>query len=451
MKFRCLRLYLDAVRQWRLISSMKRTMMQSIICKTYIICLCTVQSDTNDREILAAFNADTVAVEDTNNVLYEQRAQKADFIAAHPSYDRTFWVFSQKNPVRRLCQALVEPPNGERIFGRPASQTANALFQIILFLAVVGGIVVASIATPMYRRGFYAQHGFVRESWFVIAEGVFALVLLVEFIIKVIADGFIFTPNAYLLSIWNLVDLIILIGLLVNAVTSIIFLGGLSRFTRALKALRALRLITLFDKMRTTFHSLLIVGFVRILDAGILAALYMIPYAVWGLNIFSGVSFTCNDTTVQGKSDCTNEYNVNARNLGNDYGYLAPRVWANPAVSTVWSFDTFGDSLLILFEIVSLEGWIDVMQAAIDITGRDKQPQTNASQWNAVFFLIYNLLGGVVILTLFVRFVMLSFTCMYVVSFIDQYSSVLSSAIFLRARVSRCLPSPNASGLTCLN
>jgi hypothetical protein len=58
---------------------------------------------------------------------------------------------------------------------------------------------------------------------------------------------------------------------------------------------------------------------------------------------------------------------------------------------------------LILFEIVSLEGWIDVMSASMSIVGRDVQSQENASQWNALFFLIFNLFGGVIILTLFVR------------------------------------------------
>ncbi|KAF8509855.1 Ion transport protein-domain-containing protein [Hysterangium stoloniferum] len=361
-------------------------------------------------DVLAAFNADTIAAEDTNNIRQEQRAQKADFIAAHPSYDKTFWLFSQNNTLRRMCQALVEPPNGERIFGRPASHTCHALFQFVLFLAVVGGIVVAAIATPLYRRNYYAEHGHVRVAWFVLAENSFVLVLLVEFIIKVIADGFIFTPNAYLLSIWNVADMIILIGLVVNAVTSLVFIGGLTRLTRSLKALRALRFITLFDKMRSTFHSLLIVGFVRILDAGILAVLYMIPYAVWGLNIFSGLSYGCNDSGVSGKSGCQNEYTANTASLGNDYGFLAPRVWANPTTSTRWSFDNFGDSILILFEIVSLEGWIDVMSAAIDITGRDLQPKTNAAQWNAIFFLIYNLLGAVVILTLFVSIIIGNFS-----------------------------------------
>jgi len=81
-----------------------------------------------------------------------------------------------------------------------------------------------------------------------------------------------------------------------------------------------------------------------------------------------------------------------------------PRVWDQPSPSTTFSFDSFKASLLILFEIVSLEGWTDVMYAATAITKKDSQPQTNASQANAIFFLIYNLLGGVVILTVFVRY-----------------------------------------------
>ena len=74
----------------------------------------------------------------------------------------------------------------------------------------------------------------------------------------------------------------------------------------------------------------------------------------------------------------------------------------------MFSFDSFRASLLILFEIVSLEGWIDVMSVAVSITGRNEQPQQNVSQANAIFFLIYNLLGGVVILTLFIRYVVVS-------------------------------------------
>jgi voltage-dependent calcium channel len=358
------------------------------------------------RELLAAINHEGVAAEDANDATEERKAIKADFIRDHPTFDKTFWVLSQKNPVRRFCQLLVRPTGGERINGRRPSTIAHTIFQFVLLIAVIGGIVVEANATPVYRRYYYAQHGHIRGSWFDVAELAFGLTLLVEFIIKIVADGFLFTPNAYVRSIWNVLDFFIMAGILVNVTTGLIFVGGLSRFTRSLKALRALKLITLIEKMRSTFESLIISGIARIFDAAMLALLYMIPYAVWGLNIFNGLTDSCNDGSVGGLSDCVNEYNnsvVTSSSGVPAFSFPVPRVWANPSPSTTFSFDSFHASLLILFEIVSLEGWIDVMLFVTSITGPNQQPQNNASQVNAIFFVIYNLLGGVVILTVFVR------------------------------------------------
>lgn len=346
-------------------------------------------------------------MDDVNDILYERRAQKADFIRDHPTYDKPFWILSQKNPIRRAFQKLVAPANGERIFGTRPSPIAQTIFQLLLLMTVIGGIVVEWIATPLYRREYYLEHGLIRGSWFDIAETTFGLILFVEFVIKVIADGFLFTPNAYIRSIWNILDFLIMLGLVINVTTGLIFIGGLSRLTRSLKALRALRLITLIEMMRSTFESLIIFGAARIFDAALLAILYMIPYAVWGTNIFAGLMNECNDSgnNVTGILTCIHEYSNGVVGDGSAYTFLVPRVWDNPAPSTKFSFDSFKASLLILFEIVSLEGWIDVMSVAVSITGKNQQPQQNVSQANAIFFLIYNLLGGVVILTLFIRYV----------------------------------------------
>jgi len=193
-----------------------------------------------------------------------------------------------------------------------------------------------------------------------------------------------------------------MVGIIVNVTTGLVFVGGLSRATRALKALRALRLITLIDKMRNTFQTLIISGAIRILDAAVLAILYMIPYAVWGLNIFNGKMNLCNDGDVNGLGDCIGEYSNTV--YDDAFAFPVPRVWDNPSPSTTFSFDSFRSSLLILFEIVSFEGWIDVMGVATSITGPNEQPRVNASQGNAIFFVIYNLMGGVVVLTLFIRY-----------------------------------------------
>ncbi|KAF9265047.1 hypothetical protein L218DRAFT_899321 [Marasmius fiardii PR-910] len=369
-------------------------------------------------ELLASVNPEGLSNADIDDAIFEKRAQKADFIRNHPTYDKTFWLLSQKNRLRSLCQKVVQPANGPRIFGTPHSHIAHPVFQILIFFAVVGGIVTEIIATPMYRRSYFATYG-RRVAWFDYAEFAFGLTLFVEFLIKIIADGFMFTPNAYIKSVWNCIDLAILVGLTVNVSTGLLVAGGLSRLTRSLKALRVLRLITLFDRMRNSFQFLIISGASRILDAAILAILYMIPYAVWGLNIFAGTMNSCNDGNVEASSACVGEF-ISTPVVDGKFGFLTPRVWDIPAPSTKFSFDDFSSSLLILFEIVSLEGWIDVMGIAMSVVGKGQQPQTNVSQGNAIFFLVFHLIGGVVILTLFISIIIGNFSSRTGSAFLTQ-------------------------------
>ena len=227
---------------------------------------------------------------------------------------------------------------------------------------------------------------------------------MLEFIIKIVADGFIFAPNAYLLSVWNFLDFFVLITLVINIGTSLASgNSGVNTFFRLLKAFRALRLINLSSTMRNTFYDVMIIGASRIVDASILTVLYIIPFSIWGQNLFSGLLYSCNDGNMLGKADCMGEYMASPLN----WNFLAPRAWQNPYV---WSFDSFRSALLILFEIVSLEGWVDVMDSAMSIVGRDQQTQQDAAQYNAIFFVIYNLIGAIVVLTLFVSVIIENFT-----------------------------------------
>lgn len=124
---------------------------------------------------------------------------------------------------------------------------------------------------------------------------------------------------------------------------------------------------------------------------------------MYRLNIFSGLLLSCNDSEVTNRAQCVGYFLSSS--IDESLSYLMPRIWANPQEigATHFSFDDFRASLLVLFEIISLEGWIDVMSSAMGIVGRDQQPQDLHSQWNSIFFLVFHLLGGCVILALFVR------------------------------------------------
>lgn len=93
------------------------------------------------------------------------------------------------------------------------------------------------------RREWYRVHGFRRDSWFSLVEASLSAIFILEFLLKVVADGLAFTPNAYLLSPWHALDLFVLASLLINTTAELVVIGGVSRFTRAIKAFRALRLI----------------------------------------------------------------------------------------------------------------------------------------------------------------------------------------------------------------
>jgi hypothetical protein len=128
---------------------------------------------------------------------------------------------------------------------------------------------------------------------------------------------------------------------------------------------------------------------------------------------------SCNDdgSSIFDLHDCVGEYNSNPFS---EWDVLAPRRASNPA----YDFDNFGNSLFILFQIVSQEGWIDVMWASEQITGVFTQPAPFASQGNAVYFVIFNLLGAVFVLTLFVSVFMRNYTEQTGVAFLttDQRS-----------------------------
>ncbi|GAA5981675.1 hypothetical protein JCM10908_004562 [Rhodotorula pacifica] len=334
-----------------------------------------------------------------------QRQQTiANFITEHPSYDKPLYIFAQSSRIRQLCQKLVDPcSGGERLNGRPANKYAKWTFQGLVFVSIIASIGIAASATPYYRRQYYLSHGHVLVAWYNLAEVLLATVFIFEFFVKVVADGFLFTPNAYLLSIANDIDFFVLLTIIVNISTLLVTKTGDDRFTRSLKAFRALRLINIWPSVRETFYSVLILGASRIFDASLLAVLYIVPYAVWAANVFRGLLYACNDTSVSTKAECVGEYLASPIA---DWTFIAPRVWSNPSV---WSFDTFRSSLLILFEIVSLEGWIDVMESVMNIKGRDLQPEENASQFNALLIVIYNLIGALFILTIFVSVIIESF------------------------------------------
>ena len=204
-----------------------------------------------------------------------RRKAQREYLAQHPSYNTSLYLFHPKHPLRRLCQRLVGPARGaERTDGVEPDKIAWYFFSAFIYAAIVAMVVLACVTTPLYQKQYEKDHD-IDIPWYVWTDFFFAVLFTVEAIIKIIADGFFFSPNAYLRSSWGIIDNVVLITLWINVGTLFVKDGAVSRAIGAFKALRALRLLNVSDSARNTFHALIIVGWWKLLGVSMSTARYL--------------------------------------------------------------------------------------------------------------------------------------------------------------------------------
>lgn len=328
------------------------------------------------------------------NILIERNHlidKQNKFLRENPTYNDVFYIMGPRHKVRRFCQRIVTSSHGERIDGVEPYKRISVIFAVLMFLATIALVITACYITPLYRSRVVDEYGLY--DWTFWLDVGFLVTFSIECAIRILADGFIFTPNAYSRSSWNQIDFIVLLSLWVETIAYLTSSGDLSRFVRGFKALRALRILTISETAKSNFHNTIISGIWKIVSAAIMSLCLLIPFSVWGLNIFNGRLGYCLDGEST-SSECFNEFKAEVFN----WEVTSPNVYAEPLLY----FDTFSRSFSTLFEITSLEGWSDLLVNLMSSTGVGTVPEPFASPINGFFLILYNFIGIVFILTLFI-------------------------------------------------
>jgi len=155
---------------------------------------------------------------------------------------------------------------------------------------------------------------------------------------------------------------------------------------RTLRALRLLRVISKNQGLKLAVGSLF-ASMPAIANGMLVCALIVFIYAIVGISFFKGQFFRCSlhDKAILTKQDCL------------DWGgtwYLRER-----------NFDNIYSAILVLFEIITTEGWLNVMYDGVDSVGVDMQPKKNNSPFMTVYFISFIIIGNIFILNLFVGIV----------------------------------------------
>eukprot|EP01061_Rhynchopus_euleeides_P018889 TRINITY_DN3112_c0_g1_i10.p1 TRINITY_DN3112_c0_g1~~TRINITY_DN3112_c0_g1_i10.p1 ORF type:complete len:1789 (+),score=650.62 TRINITY_DN3112_c0_g1_i10:673-5367(+) len=222
-------------------------------------------------------------------------------------------------------------------------------------------------------------------------------VFLLECVVKVVGMGFVLHPTSYLRSEgWNVLDFcIVCVSLL-----SLIIPGGNSlEFIKIMRTLRPLRFINKSEGMKVVFQAL-IRSIKPLMNVLLISLLVWTIFGIMGVQIFSGKFYRC---SLNSFGDMEKELGITKRldceNITRCSGPGdVPCRWMNYDSH----FDHLPAAFLNLFEMASLEGWVDVMNLGIDSISHDEAPVTNNNRWMSLYFLIFIVFGAFFIINMFI-------------------------------------------------
>ena len=236
-------------------------------------------------------------------------------------------------------------------------------------------------------------------------DGILAVVFLViftaEFIVKVVAYGFVWMSRstehtrrreqAYITDPWNVLDFVILIVMYASFILQHTNGSSSLKSVRIFRVLRVIRVIRRVESLKLISQALLHpqtlirIGFVMIL-----ASFSYLSFGIVAMNMLSGKLGSCTDTLQTRKLTCTGTFSVSSN------GHIAPRVWKSPERN----FNTIGESIITLIGIASGEDWATPMLSAIDSTGVETGPIRDNKPVYAAFFIFYMILMSFFIVNL---------------------------------------------------
>ena len=103
------------------------------------------------------------------------------------------------------------------------------------------------------------------------------------------------------------------------------------------------------------------------LNLAAISALFFLIFSILGVSFFGGTFYSCTDPSREclpaWASDCPAELACTGSWIPPDGDTPVPRLWRNPSYDTAYpySFDSVPQGMLALFEVASLELWLDIM------------------------------------------------------------------------------------------
>eukprot|EP00960_Hanusia_phi_P035946 752049-Hanusia_phi.AAC.3 len=282
--------------------------------------------------------------------------------------ERTLMFFNRENKLRKVSIWLAR----------------QAWFDLIVYNSIFLSCILLTLTPPAPDIYLITDFPVVISSstsraltWFL------NIIFTLEFTVRAMEHGLIFTKKAYFKDGWNLLDFTVLFLSWIDE-TGLFRKGNTGKVIRLARALRPLRLMKRNEGLRLVIDAL-----IRTLAPVIYVIIFTIftfmVFGLIGMGLFGGKFKSCNNPSVafpQGKGECLGWFLI-------DNGIAVPSSWQNPR----FDFDTFGNSVETLFQVMTFK-YVNVIYQAMDVTDVDLNPEINYSVYNGLFFVAYLIIGG---------------------------------------------------------
>ena len=129
----------------------------------------------------------------------------------------------------------------------------------------------------------------------------------------------------------------------------------------------------------------------------LITMLVLVLFGIQGVTFFKGKFYNCSTDNLP------EEVLANIHNMWDCYDVGGEWVRFNA------NFDDIGNAVITIFNLMTTEGWIDVMWKAVDTTEIYSVPIRNASPVNVIFFMLFLLVGSMILLNAFVGVLIMNF------------------------------------------
>ncbi|XP_048587790.1 voltage-dependent P/Q-type calcium channel subunit alpha-1A isoform X2 [Nematostella vectensis] len=272
--------------------------------------------------------------------------------------NRSLFIFSEKNIIRRFCKRIVE--------SKP--------FEYFILLTILVNCILLAANSPLPADD-KSDLNIKIES----AEIYLLAIFCLEAVLKIIALGFALHPESYIRSGWNMLDFTVVItGLLSLPELNVGIDAGSLKALRAARVLRPLKLVSGIPSLQVVMKSIMC-AMLPLLQICLLVGFVIIIYAIIGLEFLCGsFHYACHDNST-GVPTLPDEPTICGLKGGFacENNEVCLQKWVGPN-DGITSFDNIFAGCLTVFQVITNEGWTDIMYWTF-----------NATDTNGYYFWLY--------------------------------------------------------------